>query len=213
MSAVLGGTQSLHTNGFDEALALPAEQAATVALRTQQIIGYESGVADVADPFGGSYVVEYLTDHMVEAARGLIGEVDGRGGSVAAIESGFIQDRIEESAYEFQRAVDEGRTVIVGVNRFQQDEVEAVQILRHRAELEQEQKERLGQLRANRDNDAVSAALGRLQESARGTENLLPPMREAHAALATIGEVTDALRRVFGTQDDPAPAVEAGTSL
>jgi methylmalonyl-CoA mutase N-terminal domain/subunit len=213
MSAVLGGTQSLHTNGFDEALALPTEQAATVALRTQQIIGYESGVADVADPFGGSYVVEYLTDHMVEAARGLIGEVDGRGGSVAAIESGFIQDRIEESAYEFQRAVDEGRTVIVGVNRFQQDEVEAVQILRHRAELEQEQKERLGQLRANRDNDAVSAALGRLQESARGTENLLPPMREAHAALATIGEVTDALRRVFGTQDDPAPAVEAGTSL
>ncbi len=213
MSAVMGGTQSLHTNGFDEALALPTEQAATVALRTQQIIGYESGVSDVADPFGGSYVVEYLTDRMAEAARSLIREVDERGGSVAAIENGFIQDRIEESAYAFQRAVDEGREVIVGVNRFRQEEIEEVQTLRHRAELEEEQKTRLRRLRVNRDNGAVDSALKRLADAARGTENLLPPMREAHAALATIGEVTDALRAEFGTQDDPAPTVEAGTSL
>lgn len=213
MSAVMGGTQSLHTNGFDEALALPTETAATVALRTQQIIGYESGVRTVADPFGGSYVVEYLTDRMAEEARALIRDVDERGGAVSAIESGYIQDRIEESAYEYQKAIDAGRRVVVGVNRFKQRETEVVQTLRHRAELEEEQRKKLRHLRLNRDNHSVDAALARLREAAMGPENLLPPMREAHSALATIGEVSDTLRAVFGTQDNPAPAGEAGTSL
>lgn len=213
MSAVLGGTQSLHTNGFDEALALPTEQAATLALRTQQIIGYESGVSEVADPLGGAYVIEYLTDEMVREARALIQEVDDRGGAVEAIESGFIQERIEESAYAFQRAVDEGREIIVGVNRFQQDEIEEIETLRHRPELEREQRERLARLRANRDNQAAQHSLERLKEVARSGENLLGPMREAHAALATIGEVSAALREVFGTQDNPAPATHPGTSL
>jgi methylmalonyl-CoA mutase N-terminal domain/subunit len=213
MSAVLGGTQSLHTNGFDEALALPTQQAATVALRTQQIIGYETGVADVADPFGGSYVIEYLTDQMAREARALIEEVDERGGAVEAIESGFIQEQIEESAYAFQRAVDEGREIIVGVNRFRQDEVEQIEILRHRDELEREQRERLARLRANRDTGAVEAALKRVKEAARGSDNLLPSMREAHAALATIGEVSGALRDVFGTQDNSAPVVQKRAGL
>lgn len=213
MSAILGGTQSLHTNGFDEALALPTQQAATLALRTQQIIGYESGVAEVADPLGGAYVIEYLTDEMVREARALIEEVDRLGGAVDAIESGFIQEQIEESAYAFQRAVDEGREVIVGVNRFRQDEVEEVEILRHRAEHEREQRERLAVLRANRDNTAVNAALARLKDVARGRENILPPMREAHAALATVGEVAGTLREILGTQDNPTPVVDRGTSV
>jgi methylmalonyl-CoA mutase N-terminal domain/subunit len=213
MSAVLGGTQSLHTNGFDEALALPTEAAATVALRTQQIIGYESGVAAVADPLGGSYLIEYLTDEMTRSASALIGEVDEHGGAVAAIESGFMQDQIEEAAYAFQRAVDSGEEVIVGVNRFQQDAVEEIETLRYRDDLEREQRDRLTELRTNRDNNAVAAALARVSEAARGGENLLPTMKEAHTALATIGEVSDALRRVFGTQDNPAPLSEPGVSL
>jgi methylmalonyl-CoA mutase N-terminal domain/subunit len=212
LSAVLGGTQSLHTNGFDEALALPTQQAATLALRTQQIIGNESGVADVADPLGGSYLIEHLTDEIVQRARDLIGEVDEMGGAVAAIESGFMQERIEEAAYEYQRSIDRGETVIVGVNKYVQPEVEVVELLQHRPELEREQASRLADLRANRDGPAVSRALARLEEAARGRDNLLYPMREAHAAYATIGEVANTLRRVFGTFD-AVPDLEAGVSL
>jgi methylmalonyl-CoA mutase N-terminal domain/subunit len=212
LSAVMGGTQSLHTNGFDEALSLPSQQAATLALRTQQVIGNESGVPDVADPLGGSYLVEYLTDEIVERARGLIARVDELGGSVAAIESGFMQDEIEEAAYRFQQAVDRGEKVIVGVNKFLQDELDVVELLRPRPDVEREQAARLSDIRAGRDDASVRAALGRLQEAARGRENLLHPMREAHAAYATIGEVSGALRAVFGTYD-AAPEVEAGVSL
>jgi methylmalonyl-CoA mutase N-terminal domain/subunit len=201
LSAVMGGTQSLHTNGFDEALALPTEGAARLALRTQQIIANETGIADVADPLGGSYVIEYLTDEVARRARDLIREVDELGGSVAAIESGFMQDRIEEAAYDFQRAVDRGEKVIVGVNKYREDEVEELEILEPRPELEEEQRKRLAQVRAERDNDAVRAALRRLEEAARGTENLLLPMKEAHEQYATIGEVSTTLRRVFGTFD------------
>jgi methylmalonyl-CoA mutase N-terminal domain/subunit len=213
MSAVLGGTQSLHTNGFDEALALPTEQAATVALRTQQIIGYESGVPRVADPFGGSYVVEFLTDEICRQARALVEEIDDRGGAVRAIETGFVQDRIEESAYAFQRAVDDAEQVIVGVNRFRQEETEVVETLRHRPELESEQRARLERLRANRDARAVESTLRRLADAARTTENLLVPMKEAHAAMATVGEVSGTLRSVFGTQDNRHPVAGRGTSL
>jgi methylmalonyl-CoA mutase N-terminal domain/subunit len=212
LSAVMGGTQSLHTNGFDEALALPSQQAATLALRTQQIIGSESGVPDIADPLGGSYLVEYLTDEIVDRARGLIEQVDERGGSVAAIESGFMQDEIEEAAYRFQQAVDRGERTIVGVNKYVQDEVEVVELLRPRPDVEREQAGRLADLRAGRDGQAVHAALRRLQDSARGGENLLYPMREAHAAYATIGEVSGTLRAVFGTFD-AVPEAEAGVSL
>lgn len=213
LSAVLGGTQSLHTNGFDEALALPTEAAATLALRTQQVIGFETGVTQVADPLGGSYVIEYLTDEIARRAQDLIREVDERGGAVAAIESGYMQEQIEESAYAAQRAVDSGEQAIVGVNRFVMDEEETVETLRHRPELEREQIERLQRLRAARDNDVVAAALDRLEAAARGGENVLPAMKEAHRAMATIGEVSDRLRRVFGTQDNSAPLTETGVSL
>jgi methylmalonyl-CoA mutase N-terminal domain/subunit len=201
LSAVLGGTQSLHTNGFDEALALPSEAAASLALRTQQIIGNETGVPDVADPLGGSYLVEYLTDQIVQRARSLISEVDERGGAVAAIESGFVQTQIEEAAYRFQREVDEGTRVIVGVNAFRQDEDEVIEVLAPDPALEREQASKLAELRRRRDQAAVATALDELQETARGTGNVLVPMRRALASLATIGEVSDALRRVFGTYE------------
>jgi methylmalonyl-CoA mutase N-terminal domain/subunit len=201
LSAVLGGTQSLHTNGFDEALALPTELAATLALRTQQIIAFESGVPRVADPLGGAYAIEYLTDEMTRRTRALMEEVDEQGGAVAAIESGYVQDRIDDSAYNLQQEVDRGERVVVGVNRFRQNEIEEVQTLRHRPELEQEQTERLARLRSSRDNGVVRAALQRLEDAARGGDNLLGPMKDAHAALATVGEVSDTLRKVFGTQD------------
>jgi methylmalonyl-CoA mutase N-terminal domain/subunit len=212
LSAVLGGTQSLHTNGYDEALALPTEQSATLALRTQQILWEESGVKAVADPLGGSYLIESLTDEIVGRARALIEQIDEMGGSVAAIESGFMQEQIERAAYDFQRAVDRGKNVIVGVNKYTQDEAELIELLQPRPELEREQGARLAELRSQRDDAAVRASLHRLTEAARGRDNLLYPMREAHAAYATIGEVSTTLRRVFGTFD-AVPDVEAGASL
>jgi methylmalonyl-CoA mutase N-terminal domain/subunit len=206
LSAVAGGTQSLHTNGYDEALSLPSEQAATLALRTQQIIGAESGVASVADPFGGSYLIEYLTDQIAVGARRLIAEVDERGGAVAAIESGFVQGQIEESAYAFQRKVDEGEKVIVGVNKFQEQEAERIEILEADPRLEVEQRERLARIRHERDSAAVERALARLEEAARGSENIMYPLKEALGAFGTIGEVSDVLRKAFGTYV-PAAAV------
>lgn len=198
LSAVFGGTQSLHTNGFDEALALPSEQAATLALRTQQIIASESGVSDVADPFGGSYLVEYLTDQIAHRARLLIAEVDDRGGSVMAIESGFMQGQIEEAAYRFQRDVDGGERIIVGVNAYSQPGGDVFELLQPRPELEEEQKRRLGDLRRTRDADLVARTLTAVEQTARGSGNVLYPMKEALGARATLGEVSDALRRAFG---------------
>ncbi|HZS93778.1 MAG TPA: methylmalonyl-CoA mutase family protein [Chloroflexota bacterium] len=201
LSAVMGGTQSLHTNGFDEALALPTEAAATLALRTQQIIGYESGVPQIADPLGGSYAVEALTDEMTAKAMEIIERVDELGGAVAAIESGYVQSQIEEAAYRYQRDVESGRQVVVGVNSFVQSDEEEIAILRPEPDLEREQIERVRRVRTERDNAAVGAALARLEDTARGRDNIMYPLKEALAAYATIGEVSDALRRAFGTFD------------
>jgi methylmalonyl-CoA mutase N-terminal domain/subunit len=197
MSAVLGGTQSLHANSFDEALGLPSELAATLSVRTQQIIAHESNVASVADPLGGSYLVEALTTELESGARALIEEVDRRGGAIAAIESGFTQEAIQESAYRFQQAVEEGRRVVVGVNRFQGDEDE-VEIVKISPQHEREQVEALKRLRAERDGHLVEARLEAVKKAAEGSENLLPPMREALRAYATIGEVCGVLRELFG---------------
>jgi methylmalonyl-CoA mutase N-terminal domain/subunit len=201
LSAVLGGTQSLHTNAFDEALALPTEASARLALRTQQIIAEETGVPDVADPLGGSYLIEYLTDSIVSGARDLMARIEEMGGAVTAIEDGFMQEQIEEAAYSFQKGVDRRDRIIVGVNEYTVDEEEVVETLVADPALEEAQRKRLERLRRERDNDAVPKALHRLEEEARGAGNLLYPMREAHAALATIGEVSNALRRVFSTYE------------
>jgi methylmalonyl-CoA mutase N-terminal domain/subunit len=206
LSAIFGGTQSLHTNGYDEALALPTEQAATLALRTQQIIANEIGVPAVADPLGGSYLIEYLTDQIATKAREEIDKIEEMGGAVAAIETGYMQEQIERSAYDYQRAVDGGRRTIVGVNAFRQPEDEVIEILAADPELERRQRRQLEQLRGERDSGRVKAALQQLEETARGTDNLLYPLKEALTAYATIGEVSDALRRAFGTYE-PMPEV------
>jgi methylmalonyl-CoA mutase, N-terminal domain len=198
MAAVLGGTQSLHTNSYDEALSLPTEQAAKIALRTQQVLGYETGVAESVDPLGGSYYVEALTDELERVATELVERIDEMGGAVAAIEAGFYQDEIHEAAFRIQRGVESGDRVLVGVNRFVDDTAKPVELQRISEEETAGQLERLQALRASRDRDAVDAALARVEETARGTGNLLPPMRAALSARATLGEVSDALRRVFG---------------
>ncbi|HEX8919504.1 MAG TPA: methylmalonyl-CoA mutase family protein [Chloroflexota bacterium] len=201
LSAVLGGTQSLHTNSFDEALALPTEEAATLALRTQQILAHESGTPALADPFGGSYAIEYLTDQIANRVRDLIRRVDELGGAVAALECGFVQNEIEDAAYRVQREIDSGERLIVGVNSFQQSGVAQVETLAADPELEAEQCHRLVELRLVRQPEAVRAALQSVAEVARGSSNLLYPMKNALAQRATIGEVSDALRGVFGTFD------------
>ncbi len=198
MAAVCGGAQSLHTNSYDEALALPSPQAAEVALRTQQLIAHESGIARIADPLGGSHALEHLTDAVAAEARELMGEVDGMGGAVAAIDAGFYQAHIQESAYRYQTEVESGRRVVVGVNRYTETSQLPVEILRVGAELEAGQVERLQRMRAGRDPGAVAAALDRVRQTAAGEANLLPAMRGALAVSATVGEVCDALRDVFG---------------
>jgi methylmalonyl-CoA mutase N-terminal domain/subunit len=198
LAAVCGGTQSLHTNSYDEALALPSEQAAEIALRTQQVIGFESGAAAVADPLGGSYLVERLTVDLVEASRALMARVEERGGAVAAIEEGFYQHEIQDSAYLHQQLVESGERVIVGVNRFSESSQRDVEILRVGAELEAAQVERLATLRGHRDATAVTSSLDTVRRTAEGRDNLLPPMRDALAHLATVGEICNALRDVFG---------------
>jgi methylmalonyl-CoA mutase N-terminal domain/subunit len=198
MAAVCGGTQSLHTNSYDEALALPSAQAAEIALRTQQVIGFESGAATVADPMGGSYLVEHLTADLIEAARALMARVEERGGAVSSIEEGFYQQEIQDSAYRHQQLVESGDRVIVGVNRFTESSQREVEILRIGAELEAEQVERLQALRARRDQGAVTRSLDVVRRTAEGSDNLLPPMRGALAHLATVGEICNALRDVFG---------------
>jgi methylmalonyl-CoA mutase N-terminal domain/subunit len=198
LAAVLGGTQSLHTNSFDEALALPSERAAKIALRTQQVLASESGVADTADPLGGSYFVESLTSEVEERVREYLDKIEGMGGAVAAIEAGFYQDEIHESAFRIHRAVESGDRVVVGVNRFVEADEEHVELQQLGQEEVARQVDRLRRLRADRDDGEVRRALAGVRETARGTGNLLPPIREALRARATLGEVSDVLREVFG---------------
>jgi methylmalonyl-CoA mutase N-terminal domain/subunit len=201
LAAVLGGTQSLHTNSFDEALGLPTERAAKLALRTQQVIAYESGVTDTVDPLGGSWFVEALTDEVERAAWSYIERIDEMGGAVAAIESGFVQAEIAEAAYAYQKAVEDGVKVVVGVNRFVEEEPEAPEVFPVDPALQRAQVERTRRVRATRDQHAVDAALKEVERAARGTDNLLPPMKEALRRMATLGEVSDVLRRVFGVYE------------
>jgi methylmalonyl-CoA mutase N-terminal domain/subunit len=199
LAAALGGTQSLHTNAFDEALALPSEAAARLALRTQQVLANETGIADTVDPLAGSYFVERLTDEVDARARELMARVDELGGAVAAIERGFQKREIERSAYDQLRAVEKGEWVVVGVNRFAGGEEEPVSLLQLDPAIAEAQAKSLAGIRAGRDQEAVRAALAALGDAARGRDNLLVPMREALRAMATVGEVCDALREVFGT--------------
>jgi methylmalonyl-CoA mutase N-terminal domain/subunit len=198
LSAVLGGTQSLHTNSRDEALALPAEESAALALRTQQIIAYETGVAKTVDPLGGSYAIEELTDAIERGAREYIERIDVMGGALRAIETGFVQAEIQNSAYEYQRAVESGERIVVGVNRFRMQEAQAPGMFRLDPALEREQVGRLRALRASRDARLVSDRLEALERAARGTENLMPAIVDAADAYATVGEISDRLRKVFG---------------
>lgn len=199
LGAVLGGTQSLHTNSFDEAIALPTEKAARLALRTQQVLAYETDVTRTVDPFAGSYVVESLTDELETAAAELMAQVAERGGAVAAIEQGFQKSEIERSAYRIANEIDDGERVVVGVNRFTLDEEEHYEPLRVDPTIGEQQAERLAVLRAERDNAEVTSALDELKRAAEGSDNCLPPMKRALAAKATGGEVANALRAVWGT--------------
>jgi len=198
LAAVLGGTQSLHTNSYDEALGLPTAESAMLALRTQQVLGYETGVADVVDPLAGSYYVETLTDEIEAEALALIERIDELGGAVRAIEAGFPQREIDEAAYRYARAVDDGSTVVVGVNRFVSDEEASPEVLSMDPDLEKDQVRSLEERKANRDNSAVGRALETVTDTARGTENLMYPIKEALVLGATIGEITKALLPVFG---------------
>ena len=198
LAAVLGGTQSLHTNSFDEALALPTEKAVKIALRTQQVIGFESGVVDSADPLGGSYLVESLTNEIEQRAWEYIEKIDGMGGPVDAIEAGFYQDEIADAAYRINQGVESGERVVVGVNRFVDADQDSVDIQTIDEAEVLHQVDRVRELRASRDQAAVDEALQRVEDTAKGDGNLLYPMKDALRARATLGEVSDVLRRVFG---------------
>jgi len=198
LAAALGGTQSLHTNGFDEALGLPTERAAKLALRTQQVLGYESGIADTADPLAGSYFVESLTDEVERRAREYIDAIDAMGGAVAAIESRYMQDEIETAAYEFARAVDRGDKVVVGVNRFAESESTKADVFPVDERQQRAQVARVSALKTSRDGAGVRSALEEVATAARGSANLLYPMKTALSRLATLGEVADVLRAEFG---------------
>jgi methylmalonyl-CoA mutase N-terminal domain/subunit len=212
LAAVLGGTQSLHTNSYDEALALPSEEAVRIALRTQQIIAYESGVADTIDPLAGSYFVEALTNEIERAALDYIKKIEEMGhgsileGVLAGIENGFFQREIAQAAYEYQKQVESGEQIIVGVNKYvmPQDEKAKVNILRVDPEVQRRQIERLKRVRAERDNRAVKRALERLEEAARSRENTMPYILEAVKAYASVGEIMEVLKKVHGTYREPA---------
>jgi methylmalonyl-CoA mutase N-terminal domain/subunit len=201
LSAVCGGAQSIHTNSFDEALALPTERAARVALRTQQLLAHEAGGTDTADPLGGAYFIEALTDELEAQARDLIERVDELGGAVAAVEQGFVQREIEEAAFRYSGQVESGERVIVGVNRYEEEEPEPIELLRIDPEAERRQLARTQKVRAERDPAAAETALARMREAARGSENLLPPLREALRSRCTVGEVCNVLREEFGMYD------------
>jgi methylmalonyl-CoA mutase N-terminal domain/subunit len=198
LAAVLGGCQSLHANALDEALALPTEQAALIALRTQQIIAHETGVANTIDPVGGSYAIEKLTSEIESAARDYIAKIDAMGGMLRAIETGYVQQEIQKSAYEYQRAIERGEQVVVGVNRFQTDQERPIPTLQIDPEIERTQIARLQALRARRDPAKSRAALEEVERRARITENLMPAILAAVEACATVGEISDSLRRAFG---------------
>jgi methylmalonyl-CoA mutase, N-terminal domain len=201
LAAAAGGAQSLHTNSFDEALALPTEHAATIALRTQQILQTEAGATDTADPLGGSYFIEALTDELEARAWELIERVDELGGAVAAIEAGFVQAEIEQAAFAWQQQVETGERVIVGVNRFAEDGVTAVELHRLDPKAERRQLERTARVRAERNADDAARALATVRETARGDANLLPPMREALRVHCTVGEICETLREEWGMYD------------
>lgn len=204
LAAVLGGTQSLHTNSYDEALSLPTEKSVRIALRTQQIIAYESGVADTVDPLAGSYYIEWLTDHIEEEAMKYIEKIEGMGGMMKAIERGYIQKEIADSAYRFQKEVEEKKRIIVGVNAFTVDEPVDVEILKVDPSIREKQIERLKKLRSERDNKKVQEALDMLRKAAEKDDvNLMPYIIEAHRHLATLGEVTGVLREVWGEYRAP----------
>ena len=198
LAAVAGGCQSLHTNGYDEALSLPTQEAATLALRTQQVIGYESGLADFVDALGGSYALESLTDRIEQSANAYLAKIDDLGGMVTAIENGFVQREVQNTAYEFQMQVERGERVIVGVNRFDSDESRSVPLTKLDPTLEEAQRERLAAWRASRDDAMVTQALTRVGETARSESNLMPAILDAVRAGGTVGEISDALREVFG---------------
>jgi methylmalonyl-CoA mutase N-terminal domain/subunit len=201
LSAIAGGAQSLHTNSYDEALALPSEHAAHIALRTQQIIAAEAGAIDTADPLGGSYYVEALTDELEARAWELIERVDEVGGAVAAVESGFVQEEVERAAFEFQQQVEAGERVIVGVNAFEEESGERIELLQIDPASERRQLERTARVRTERNGEEALAAVAALRETARGDGNLLPPMREALRARCTVGEICEALREEWGMYD------------
>src|SRR6266511_1582391 len=201
LSAVAGGAQSLHTNSFDEALALPTEHAAKIALRTQQILAAEAGATETADPLGGSYFVEALTDELEAKAEEYLQRIDELGGAIAAIDQGFVQSEIEQAAFRYQQQIESGERVVVGVNAFREDELEPIELHRLDPEAERRQLERTARVRAERNAEDASAALTRVREAAQGTENLLPPMREALCIRCTIGEISNVLREEWGTYD------------
>src|SRR5690606_15836352 len=198
LAAVLGGTQSLHTNSMDEALSLPTEHAARVALRTQQVIAHESGVADTVDPLAGSYAIEEITSRLEQLATDYIEKIDALGGMLAAIEAGYVQREIQEAAYTYQRAVEAEDAVVVGVNRFRFDEEIPIPILRVDPQIERDQVERLQAVRAGRDAAAAETALASLAEAAAGTENLLPRILACVDAHVTVGEISHRLRGIWG---------------
>jgi methylmalonyl-CoA mutase N-terminal domain/subunit len=198
LAAVLGGTQSLHTNSMDEALCLPSEEAVQIALRTQQLIAYETGVADTVDPLAGSYYLETLTREIYEKAEGYIKKIDDMGGAVAAIEKGYIQREIQDSAYKYQRGIEQGERVVVGLNRFQVPEENPANLLRVDPAVRVAQIEKLNRVRSERDAEQVKRVLYDLRQAAQGEENLMPPILDAVRAYATLGEICDVLRDVFG---------------
>jgi methylmalonyl-CoA mutase N-terminal domain/subunit len=198
LSAVLGGAQSLHTNSMDEALALPSEQSARVALRTQQLIAYESGVADTVDPLGGSYYIESLTDEIERRAAELIRKIDEMGGAVAAVESGYIQQEIQESSYVHQKQVESGDRVVVGMNRFQIKETRDQELLHVDPAVRDVQSRRIAELRGSRDTQKAQSSLERLRKTAAGEGNLMIPILDCVRSLCTLGEICDCMREVFG---------------
>ena len=202
LAATLGGTQSLHTNSFDEAYATPSQEAVTIALRTQQLLAYEMGIGDVVDPIGGSYFMEYLTDALEKRASEYIDKTDKLGGAVAAIEQGFQQKEIQESSYRQQKNIEENKATVVGVNKFVSPSTQIPEIMRVNPELERKQIERLARVKKNRDNGRVTEVLKKLEETARSQDNTMPAFIDCVEAYASIGEICDVLRKVFGTQKE-----------
>jgi methylmalonyl-CoA mutase N-terminal domain/subunit len=198
MAAVLGGTQSLHTNGFDEALSLPTEQAAGIALKTQQIVAHESGITQTVDPLAGSYFVEQLTNDIETAANELIAKIDAMGGAVKAIEQGYIQEEIAKSAYAYNKAIEDGSKIIVGVNKFTNKEVNDTPLLKIDDSIREKQSEKLRALRAKRDATKAAASIQKIKDAAQSDTNLMPIVIEAVENLCTLGEISDALRSIWG---------------